>query len=180
VYQLSARGALAALRALLQPRRLCRGYAVLCRASGRIQRIGRDMKSKTLRKLIISQLIIVILLLFLTIGNEILDLPHLIFGDQPTSFGQRTGEIIIEVLIFATVLIIEGLLFKNLYRRIRILEGLLPICANCKKVRHEEQWEQVEQYIAEHSLAKFSHSLCPDCARKLYPEIFPDKDYASH
>ena len=138
------------------------------------------MKSKTLRKLIVSQLIIVILFLFLTIGNEILDLPHLIFSDQPTSFGQRTGEIVIEVVIFISVMIIEGLLFKNLYKRIRILEGLLPICASCKKVRHEGQWEQVEEYIAEHSLAKFSHSLCPDRSRKLYPDIYPGKDQASH
>jgi hypothetical protein len=137
------------------------------------------MKSKTLRKLIISQLIVVILFLCLTIGNEILDLPHFIFGDKPTSFGQRTGEIIIEVVIFVTVMIIEGLLFKKLYSRIRILEGLLPICASCKKVRYEEQWEQLEKYIAEHSLAKFSHSICPDCARKLYPDIYLDKDQAS-
>ena len=132
------------------------------------------MKGKTLSKLIASQLIIVILFLFLTIGNETLDLPHLIFGDQPTSFGQRTGEIVIEVVIFITVMIIEGLLFRNLYKRIRILEGLLPICASCKKVRHEQQWEQVEEYIAKHSLAKFSHSLCPDCARKLYPDMYHD------
>jgi hypothetical protein len=152
----------------------------LCQASGRRERNVRDMKSKTLRRLIVSQSIIVILFLFLTIGNEILDLPHLIFGDQPTSFGQRTGEIIIEVVIFVAVMTIEGLLFKNLYRRIRILEGLLPICASCKKVRHEEQWEQVEQYIAEHSLARFSHSLCPDCARRLYPDIYPDNDQAPH
>jgi hypothetical protein len=137
------------------------------------------MKSKTLRKLIISQLIVVILFLCLTIGNEILDLPYFIFGDKPTSFGQRTGEIIIEVVIFVTVIIIEGLLFKKLYSRIRILEGLLPICASCKKVRYEEQWEQVENYIAEHSLAKFSHSICPDCARKLYPDIYLDTDQAS-
>lgn len=127
----------------------------------------------------ISQLIIVILFLCLTVGNEILDLPHFIFGDKPTSFTQRTGEIFIEVVIFLTVMIIEGLLFKMLYSRIRILEGFLPICASCKKVRHEEQWEQVEKYIAEHSLARFSHSICPDCARKLYPDIYLDKDQES-
>ena len=127
----------------------------------------------------ISQLIIVILFLCLTVGNEILDLPHFIFGDKPTSFTQRTGEIFIEVVIFLTVMIIEGLLFKMLYSRIRILEGFLPICASCKKVRHEEQWEQVEKYIAEHSLARFSHCICPDCARKLYPDIYLDKDQES-
>lgn len=54
---------------------------------------------------------------------------------------------------------------------IKVLRGLLPICANCKKIRNDNgYWEEIEGYICEHSEADFSHSICPDCMKKLYPE----------
>lgn len=49
-------------------------------------------------------------------------------------------------------------------REVKLLEGLLPICAACKKIRDSEQhWQPLEAYIHEHSMAEFSHGLCPDC-----------------
>lgn len=55
--------------------------------------------------------------------------------------------------------------------RLKILSGLLPICASCKKIRDDKgYWNQIEAYIAEHSKAEFSHSICPECSQKLYPE----------
>jgi PAS domain S-box-containing protein len=55
---------------------------------------------------------------------------------------------------------------------VKSLSGLLPICANCKKIRDDKgYWSQVESYIQEHSEAKFSHGLCPDCIKKLYPDM---------
>ena len=55
---------------------------------------------------------------------------------------------------------------------INILRGIIPICANCKKIRDDEgYWNQMEKYIQEHSQAVFSHSLCPDCIKELYPEL---------
>ncbi len=52
------------------------------------------------------------------------------------------------------------------------LSGLLPICANCKKIRDDKgYWHQVEEYIRSHSEVEFSHSLCPDCAEELYKEL---------
>jgi hypothetical protein len=135
-----------------------------------------NIKSKTLRLVVISQLTVLFLFISMTICNEIFDLPHLLFGDNPTSFTQRTGEIIIELVILTIIMIIEIVLIKKLYERIRILEGFLPICANCKKIRHKESWDQIEKYISDHSLAKFSHSICPECMKKLYPEYFNKKD----
>ena len=56
---------------------------------------------------------------------------------------------------------------------VKTLSGMLPICASCKKVRDDQgYWKQIESYILDHSEAKFSHSICPECARKLYPELF--------
>jgi tetratricopeptide (TPR) repeat protein len=53
---------------------------------------------------------------------------------------------------------------------IKALSGLLPICANCKKVRDDEgYWQQIEAYISMHSDARFSHGICPNCVSKLYP-----------
>jgi hypothetical protein len=134
------------------------------------------MKSKTLRIITISQLTIFLLLLCLTLGNEIIDIPHYVFHDAPTLYSQRTGEIIIELSIFFIVMVFEAALLKNLYKRIRLLEGFIPICANCKKIKNtDDQWEHIEQYITKHSLAQFSHGICPDCTRKLYPELYKDE-----
>ena len=56
---------------------------------------------------------------------------------------------------------------------IKRLSGLLPICASCKKIRDDAGgWHQIEDYIATHSEADFSHSICPQCARRLYPEVY--------
>lgn len=53
-----------------------------------------------------------------------------------------------------------------------VLRGLLPICCSCKKIRDDQgYWQQVEQFVAQHTGARFTHGLCPDCAVKLYGEI---------
>jgi hypothetical protein len=57
-------------------------------------------------------------------------------------------------------------------KRIKILEGILPICASCKRIRNDVgEYEQMEKYITEHSEAIFSHGICPECAKKLYAEL---------
>jgi PAS domain S-box-containing protein len=56
--------------------------------------------------------------------------------------------------------------------KVKLLSGLLPICANCKKIRDTRgNWQPVEVYVHEHSLADFTHGICPECAHQLYPEI---------
>lgn len=55
---------------------------------------------------------------------------------------------------------------------VKVLTGLLPICASCKKIRDDKgYWNRIEVYIRDHSEADFSHSICPACATKLYPDI---------
>ncbi|MBI2424402.1 MAG: PAS domain S-box protein [Candidatus Hydrogenedentes bacterium] len=57
-------------------------------------------------------------------------------------------------------------------KEIKMLSGMLPICANCKKIRDDTgYWNQLEVYIQEHSDAQFSHGLCPACVHELYPEF---------
>ncbi len=55
--------------------------------------------------------------------------------------------------------------------QVKQLKGLFPICMYCKKIRNDENyWQQVEEYIGEHSEADFSHSICPECLEKHFPE----------
>ncbi|NNG01089.1 MAG: response regulator [Desulfobacteraceae bacterium] len=62
---------------------------------------------------------------------------------------------------------------ENALREIKRLSGLLPICASCKKIRNEDdRWQPVEDYIASRSEADFSHGICPECAHKLYPDLY--------
>jgi len=61
-------------------------------------------------------------------------------------------------------------------QKVKLLSGLVPICAACKKIRDDKgYWNQLEEYIEDHSQAMFSHGLCPECMKKLYPEFDPDK-----
>jgi hypothetical protein len=55
---------------------------------------------------------------------------------------------------------------------VRTLSGLLPICSSCKKIRDDQgYWNQIEKYISKHSAAEFTHGLCPECAKRLYPDL---------
>lgn len=55
---------------------------------------------------------------------------------------------------------------------IKTLQGIIPICSGCKKIRDEKgAWRQVEEYISRHSNALFSHGICPECTKKLYPDL---------
>ncbi len=65
----------------------------------------------------------------------------------------------------------------NLLTEIKTLQGIIPICSHCKKIRNDKgYWDQVEYYISEHSGAQFSHSICPNCTKQLYGDIL---DYHS-
>jgi hypothetical protein len=79
------------------------------------------------------------------------------------------GGIRVAVLVVFAVLIDKT---TRQAREIRTLQGLLPVCAFCKRIRTENQeWQQIEAYISDHSEARFSHTFCPDCCRKHYPEL---------
>jgi hypothetical protein len=130
------------------------------------------MHKSEVKSILIWQVVILLIFLVMTTTNEVLDLPHSLLGDQATTWNQRSGEVAIEIIIFILVIGLEMLLFMRLFKRIRILEGFLPICANCKKIRTDTKWEEIEAYISQRSPVAFSHSICPECQEKLYPELF--------
>jgi len=79
----------------------------------------------------------------------------------------------ISILSFVVILVTRERYLRMLQQRVRTLEGLLPICSFCKKIRGEsDKWTSLEHYITEHSEAGFTHGVCPECAREHYPELY--------
>ncbi|HIJ79746.1 MAG TPA: hypothetical protein HPP69_10585 [Deltaproteobacteria bacterium] len=90
--------------------------------------------------------------------------------------------------MFVGVVFLSGAIFVLVGIRLQVkmileikntLQGLLPICSSCKKIRtpesdpeKPESWSPVEQYISQKTAADFTHSVCPDCLKKLYPQFY--------
>lgn len=65
---------------------------------------------------------------------------------------------------------------KEALSKVKQLSGMLPICASCKKIRDDKgYWKQIESYIGDHSEAEFTHGICPECVKKLYPDIIDEE-----
>ncbi|MBF0377686.1 MAG: PAS domain-containing protein [Desulfamplus sp.] len=65
---------------------------------------------------------------------------------------------------------------NRLEEELRVLRGIIPICMHCKKIRDDKgYWNKLEKFISEHSEAKFSHGICPDCIKKFYPQFYTEQ-----
>lgn len=91
---------------------------------------------------------------------------------QSLSLTQVNALLIASALIFYVYLIDRTAdQTRQLQKKVKVLEGILPICAACKRIRNEAgDYEQIEDYVTRHSEASFSHGLCSECAMKLYPD----------
>jgi PleD family two-component response regulator len=70
-------------------------------------------------------------------------------------------------------LLARAIELEDAMAKIKILSGIIPICSSCKKIRDDAgYWQQVEEYISKNSEAVFSHGICNDCVRKLYPDFY--------
>ena len=105
--------------------------------------------------------------------DEILDLPHHLLGAEETPL--NWSECLIETAVVAVVAVFIALLTRQVLNRVRYLEGLLPICSFCKKIRSGDEWVPVERYIADRSDADFSHGLCPECLRERYGPVLAER-----
>lgn len=83
---------------------------------------------------------------------------------------------VVEELNDVTELMKSMEIIEHLKRELNILRGIIPICSACKKVRDDKGfWQQVEAYVRDRSEADFSHSICPECIEKLYPDLFENE-----
>ena len=102
--------------------------------------------------------------------DEVLDIPHVLLGGAATPINYR--ESIFESIVIG---IVGALIIRHTYKlltRISYLEGILPVCASCKKIRLDpEFWQDMQRIIQERSQREFTHGICPDCIAKYYPEL---------
>ncbi len=130
--------------------------------------LGKGFLAKRLAAVELVAFLVVIALLWL---DELIDIPFLLLGAEATPVNWR--ESLFETLVIAPIALATVCFTRSIVRRLKHLEGFLPICASCKKIRDNEgNWQQMEDYIRDRSEAEFSHGICPQCARKLYPELF--------
>jgi hypothetical protein len=89
----------------------------------------------------------------------------------PASWPLEIMDTAVDVAILvATAALIEKMLRQE--RELQVLEGMLPICSFCKRIRDEDgQWRQLETYISSHSSARFSHTFCRECGQREYPNL---------
>lgn len=135
----------------------------------------------------------ILIVLILTFGWEFwfedLTFAYLDLKHAPEELSERMEYIITSsVFVFIALIVPFGIIIRDVSRleettkrlqgaldNIKTLEGLLPICANCKKIRDDDgYWQQVEVYVRQHSNAKFSHGICPECAHQLYPGLYDE------
>ena len=103
-------------------------------------------------------------------GENLLDL---LFFDVPNHALYFRFVILFLFIVFGLIVgnIISRL--EEALKNVKTLTGFLPICANCKKIRDDEgYWQQIEEYIMDHSEADFTHGICNECVEKLYPEHY--------
>ncbi len=99
--------------------------------------------------------------------DELADLPHNLLGAAARPPNYREG-ILESCAVF--ILALGTLLWtRRALMEIRYLEGFLPMCSFCKRIRVEDRWVPIDQYVTDHSAAVVSHGLCPDCLRRNYP-----------
>ncbi len=76
------------------------------------------------------------------------------------------------LIITIVILLLLNWFVTTYQKRIETLRGIVPICSGCKQIRDDKgYWNMVEEYVSKHTEAQFSHSICPECAKKLYPNL---------
>lgn len=117
----------------------------------------------------IEALCFALLIVFISIGDEWL-LPRL--NEQGLPWSPNLVAAFIDSLWIVLLFLLALYIQAKYLDKIKLLEGMLAVCANCKKIRDEKgHWSPIEVYIHQRSHADFSHSICPECGPKLYGEV---------
>ena len=98
-----------------------------------------------------------------------------VLDNQENPFGRRYEKVLFEFkeLIETHLSLVEmNEQLKTALAELKVLRGMLPICSICKNIGDDKgYWNRIEAYIQQHSEAEFSHSICPECAKKHYPDL---------
>jgi hypothetical protein len=129
---------------------------------------GHRRRNDGLSRVAFWQLMVFTMLLLVIWVNEIVDLSALWFGTPPRPADVFRGCVLSVATILAAIVGV-GLTYEQ---QKRIISGLLTVCAQCRKIRIEQQaWEHLDDYVAAHSLVVFTHGLCPECFERAEQEI---------
>ena len=114
------------------------------------------------------QLMTFLALILMVWVNELWDLSHVYYGTEarPPNFFNAS------ILTAAALLIAIVTIGHTYVQQKRIIKGLLTVCSYCHKIRLDhEMWEQMDDYLVDHSLASLSHGVCPDCFERVTADI---------
>ena len=131
-------------------------------------------KAQFSKRILIFELVgFCIVLIFLWL-DELLDLPHYLFGSPatPINYAESIFETV-GLLLLGTLAIFST---SILLRRIKHLEGVLPVCSFCKKIRLGDSWIAIDNYLRDHSDADLSHTICPECAAEHFGDILDTQE----
>jgi hypothetical protein len=120
----------------------------------------------------ICEIVGFLMMIALSLLGEIIDIPHIMFGFEPTPI--NTTECFYESAFAVGLLSVVLLITRSLLKKIRYLEGMLAVCSCCKRIRVDEIWIPIEQYISGNTEATFSHSYCPECVSLHFGELVAD------
>ena len=116
--------------------------------------------------------------LIFAFGMPLIRLYFLNLWEAPWTIFEATINASIRIFVFTIFAYLVDRIVtqkRDLEKEVHILRGILPICSFCKRIRDkDEKWIALEKYITEHSEAGFSHGLCPECAKKHYPDYFKE------
>ena len=120
----------------------------------------RFFRPDGLAKIAFWQFAVFFMLLLLVWVNEFLDLASLWFG-TPVKTPDYFEGAVLSIAVIVSAIIVTGLVYEQ---EKRIIVGFLTVCCECRKIQIDQgTWQQLDHYVAEHSLAVFSHGLCPQC-----------------
>lgn len=132
-------------------------------------------KDLVVRQVITYELAAFALIISIIWLDEFADIPYRLFGAEQTPVNWR--EALFETLLITPIAVTIAYYTHILFRRMKYLEGFMPICSSCRKIQDKEgNWQPMESYIHDRTEARFKHGLCPHCAKKLYPEVYADSE----
>jgi hypothetical protein len=140
------------------------------RIRGFLNRFLRDLHKRVYLRIAIGIALIVLMSNLDALVDAVVH-PELAYFDKEHLLVGAVTAVVTTVLFGILSIYVANL--KRALKEIRTLEGLLPICSSCHKIRStDNRWNVMEKYIAERTEATFTHGLCPECARRLYPEMY--------
>jgi len=123
---------------------------------------GKSMRDRLLRIYSYGLMLGCVLIVVIIWMNEIWDLPHLLFNANKTPINWK--ECLLETFAISIIYGFNAIFTNYLFEKIRLLDGLLPICSVCKKIRvSSNQWVQIEDYVHQNSEVSFTLNICPEC-----------------